>query len=109
MNFVIIILAGTLAYFLTEIYGIINGMYAEWELKQAKKKRLANELYRFKLKMLYKFMVNYYIESGKSVEQAKIKAMNYVISLDENDYVNEKYNYFRGFDGGYRRNKSRCK
>lgn len=108
-NIIILFMAGCLAYILSELYAIIDGYIARCKLNTEKKKRFSNELYRFKFQMLKKFAINFYLENGYTLEQAKIKAMNYVIELDKNDYLNEKYNYLRGFNGGIRRNKRSCK
>ena len=105
MNFVIIIIAGTIAYFLSEIYGIFEGLYAKYQLQQEEKKRFKNELYRFKLRQLYLFMTAYYIECGHSKEHAKIKAFNFVMELEKNDYVDSKYLMIKGFNGGCKRNR----
>ena len=105
MNFVIIIIAGAIAYFLSEIYGIFEGIYAKYQLRQDEKKRFKNELYRFKLKQLYLFMTAYYIECGHSKEHAKIKAFNYVMELERNDYVDSKYKMVKGFWSEKGRNK----
>lgn len=109
MNFIIIILAAAVAYILTELYGIAEGLHAEYQLRQEQKKRFKDDLYRFKLKQLYLFMTAYYIECGYSKQHAKIKAVNYVMELERNDYITEKYECLRGFYGGRSRNKSRCR
>lgn len=106
MNLIIIISMGIAAYILTELYGVAEGFYAEYELRKEQKKRFKDDLYRFKLKQLYLFMTAYFIECGYSKEHAKIKSINYVRELERNDYIIEKYDTLRGFYGGRSRNKS---
>lgn len=109
MNLIIIISLGIAAYILTELYGIAEGFYAEYQLRKEQKKRFKDELYRFKLKQLYLFMTAYYLECGYSKQHAMIKAVNYVMDLERNDYIDSKYECLRGFYGGYGRNKKSCR
>lgn len=107
MNFIIIIMACILAYILTEMFEIAEGLYADHQLKKEQKKRLNNDIYKFKFKQLFYFMTAYYMEIGYTKDFAKEKAFRYVIELDQIDYIEEKYNNLREFLGnGTRRNKS---
>ena len=91
MNIIIIILAGVIAYVLAELFTIIDGLIAEWQLKQDEKKRLNNELYRFKLKQLYFYCESYYIACGYSRHKAQLLAVNAVHDMDQNFLIDEKY------------------
>lgn len=103
MNLIIIIIAGTVAYFLTEIYEFINGIYAKYQLRELKKKRLKNDLYRFKLKSIYLFALAHYVECGIPRKQAEAEAIRYVIQIDENDYTDFKYKMIKGNFNGRKR------
>lgn len=103
MNFIIIILAVSVAYFLTEIYELINEIYAKYQLKQEKKRRLNNELYRFKLKSIYLFALAHYVECGFPRKMAESEAIKYVIQIDENDYTDYKFRMIKGKCNGRKR------
>ena len=103
MNLIIIIIAGTVAYFLTEIYEFINGIYAKYQLRELKKKRLKNDLYRFKLRSIYLFTMCHLIECGISRKVAQAEALRYVIEIDNNDYTDYKYQMIKGNRNGRKR------
>lgn len=79
------------AYILTALFEVIIGALATRELKNAKKKRLQNDLYRFKLKQLYLFTVSYYIEIGYSKARAQRLAINIISKLDDELLIDNKY------------------
>lgn len=91
MNLIIIIVAGITAYVLAELFTIIDGLIAEWQLKQDEKKRLSNELYRFKLKQLYYYCQSYYISCGYNRQKANSMAIKAVHDMDNKFLVDEKY------------------
>ena len=107
MNLIIIILAATVAYFLTEIYEFINGIYAKYQLRELKKKRLKNDLYRFKLKSIYLFALAHFVECGMTRKQAEAEAIRYVIDIDNNDYTDYKFRMIKG-NYGRKRNTRSC-
>lgn len=109
MNLIIIIFAGVLAYIITSLFSIADGLIAKAELRQQEKKRLSSELYRFQLRQLYYYCKAYYIECGYSPDKAKILAVNAVKDMDDNLIVEEKYKLIKGFrNDERRRHKGSC-
>lgn len=108
-NIIILFMAGCLAYILSELYAIADGYIAKCKLNTEKKKRFSNDLYRFKLKAIYYFTINHNIKCGMTREQARNEALKYVISLDENNYTDYKYQLIRGFGNERIGNKGCCK
>ena len=103
MNLIIIIFAGITAYILTCIYEILQGLIAKRILRSEEKKRLSNELYRFQLKQLYYFSKAYYLEAGYSNKKADMLAVSWIIDLDRNFLVEDKYKLLKN-----ERSKKRC-
>lgn len=95
MNLIIIILAAVTAYVLSCLYGIVQGKLAQYQLQQEEKKRLSNELYRFQLKQLYYYCKSYYLECGYNQQKADRLAISYVVDLDRNYLVEDKYKLLR--------------
>ena len=103
MNILIIIFAGILAYVITSLFSIADGLIAKAELRQAEQKRLSNDLYRFQLRQLYYYCKAYYIECGYNPDKAKILAVKAVKDMDDNLLVEEKYKLIRGYKNDDRR------
>lgn len=95
MNILILVAAAVTAYILTAMFEIIIGYISAKQLKQQKKKRMKNDLYRFKLKQLYLFTVSYYIEIGYSRQRAQRTAINIISKLDDELLIDNKYQLLR--------------
>lgn len=108
MNLIIIIIVGVTAYVLADLLTAIDGQVAKWQLREEEKKRLKNDLYKFKLKQLYYFCESYYVAYGYNKKDAEIMAVNAVYDMDSRNLVDEKYKLIRNENGNFR-NKSRCK
>lgn len=96
INLLLLIGAATVAYLLTALFEIFNGYLAAKQLRNEEKKRLKNELYRFKLKQLYYYCEAYYIECGYSRRKAQYLAVNAVHDMDFNLLVDEKFKMMKG-------------
>ena len=95
LNFIILCGVAVTAYVLTALFEILLGYISACQLKAAKKKRMKNDLYRFKLKQLYLFAESYYIEIGYTREKAQRLAINIVSKLDDDLLIDNKYQLFR--------------
>ena len=95
LNLLLLCGVAVVAYILTALFEVIIGMLSTRELKRAKKKRLQNDLYRFKLKQLYLFTVSYYIEIGYTKARAQRTAINIISKLDDELLIDNKYQLLR--------------
>jgi hypothetical protein len=107
MNIIILFAAGALAYFTTRLFDIIDGYIAKYQLIKAREKRFQNEIYKKKLKIIYKYAQCLFIEQGFSREEAQNRALEYIIEVDKNSYTEYKYQLIKskGVCCGIARNK----